>query len=184
MFLPEEIWNQVKAFLLLKPNQVLFEKIAEFQVDRGYVGLELKYHLYYHLLKTDRNDIIEKRLSVDHAAWSILKDDRRTNLVDFCFENHYYGDGDDIWNMFNRESNLAYNSIKAIRLGQKFWNVCETAPIPDLLVMLEEVAPLKISYWYHIRDYINSRFNKLLGKTRRYTWKAKYSRHLLVKKLK
>lgn len=148
MFLPEDVWNQVKAFLLRKPNRVLFEKITHFQEDNEYHGLELKYHLYYRLLHVDRNDIIKKMFEFGQAAW------------------RYY-----IWEMFMDENDLTCSCVKGIRHFNLFLSRCETAPISELLVMLYQSGLLKVSYQFHLENYIWKEMNKLVEKT---TYKIRY----------
>lgn len=161
MYFPQDVWNEIRGYLLLEMDGRLAKKICEFQEKIGNSSFALRCHLYYRVLRTNRDDIVCKMISSYSSATQLLSSiSIRTLASDAYFaspgydveESHY------IWEMFLQDREKSMKCIKAIRVADRFFDIYETISTKQMLEIMEEISEFNVSYQYHIEDYIDREF--------------------------
>lgn len=133
MFFPEDVWIQIKAFLLLRMEGALFTRIGNFQLKNGDGGFELKCHVYYRMLMMERECILKRMMKF------VEESHRKLRSINNEIEYMDFADDPDLWSDFRELQNTAYTHIQAIRKMDHFMNIYETSSIQNLLEILYSV---------------------------------------------
>lgn len=152
MYFPVEIWREIKGFLLLEMNGVLFEKLRGFEMT-------LKIHLYYRLLRTDRVDIFYKIMAYYKSANYMLEiAHTRVGMDDLYFARNDIADDDNIWVLLEEDADIAYKSVTSLRKLEYIFSNFEKMSTKKLLESINDLAGMSVSYYYGIENFIESNY--------------------------
>lgn len=145
MFFPEDIWIQIKAFLLLRMEGALFNRIASFQLENERPGFDLTCHVYYRMLHVQREMVLEKMLKFMWISQYTLSDiNIQSAYMDEEFADNHIDDDDYFWDDSRKNQLNAYKCIQTMRHIDRFMNVYETASIQTLVEMLYSINEFSI----------------------------------------
>jgi hypothetical protein len=123
----------------VRTDGVLWEKIEFFQEDCQISGLELRLHLYYRVLRSDREYILNnvlKIMSEAHQTLGIMH--IRTLSGHYLYlteeEQEIYA------RSFQEYCESAWGAISALRLANAFLDIYETAPTKELIERMDEMG--------------------------------------------
>jgi len=182
MIFPEEIWNIIKGFLLVKLDGFLWGYLRLFQRD----GFALQCHMYYQILATERGEIIGKMAEIGEQTFRKLRyTASRVILHDAYYAAHVIEDEDDVWCTFEEESGVSFQCVKVMRIINKFSEICTHAHIKILLEMLHEaskILDMRINMIYNpsciescYRTIYNGLYTQVSRQNRiKFVWKPDY----------
>jgi len=133
MHFPVEIWSIIKVYLLQKFG-IVWKRIGDFQKEHNLPGLDLQCHIYYRILRTARESLLESILEFMANAQDTL------NLLEFNirFNNNYSSYPDEDLD-FKDSTYECMKCIKVYKMGDTFLNIYKTAPINTLLEILDKI---------------------------------------------
>lgn len=183
MIFPEEIWNIIREFLLVKLDGFLWVYLRLFQRD----GFALQCHMYYRILRTERSEIISKMAEIGFSAMCKLENAaRRSAMNDIYYASHAVDDENRVWSLFEEDSLISFQCVKVLRIINTFSDICTYAPIKTLLEMLYHAnknLEVGIKMFYVptcVENCYRTIYNNLHSEVRsqnriKFVWKPDYS---------
>jgi len=155
MYFPQEIWCVIKGYLLYK-SEIVWKRIEEFH-QKHTIGLDLQLHLYYRVLQTTRDDILDSILEFMSNAHSMLE----TIYSNVRYTDNYYSyfppNIEFDWRLFSKNEEMACLFIKVYKLCDTFLNIYESSSIQVLLEILDTINQLVLGNgvtYLIIRNYL------------------------------